>query len=176
MIHAVLGAAAMAVFLVALYLARPWLLVQKLSARQQSRKELKAALITIGHTADAQKTLQNAIVEIKQQLLAEQRKASEYFDRISEVLVERDRWKSLYYQQAAEHGAAQDMLLREREQNARSLLALGKQPYLDDRIEAVVREFRDHHSDAFSAERERVEREAAELLRRTSTTSTSEGR
>jgi hypothetical protein len=72
-------------------------------------------------------------------------RADSYRDMIKVAQAERDQWRALYLEQSTQHGAAQDMLLREREQNHRRMIDKGIPPIVDQRIVAATAEFQEAH-------------------------------
>lgn len=80
---------------------------------------------------------------------AAQRKASEYFEKIEEVIQERETWRTLYNDQAAGHDNAQALML----QTISALAfqyekATGKKPKIDPIIETVRTDWSMKHSPA----------------------------
>ena len=75
----------------------------------------------------------------------ERKRADSYRDMIEVAQAERNQWRQLYLEHSSQHGAAQDLLLRERDVNAQRLVKAGIRPFIDARIEAVTRDFREEH-------------------------------
>lgn len=148
---AVMGAVVMALMVLACWYLRPWRLFSMRSLRLQRDREIREALAVVTQSAATTKDAEQAAVWINDELSRERRRSSEYFSKIEEVLKERDEWRKLYYEQAIQHGAAQDMLLSERDVNARTLISLGKQPFVHPSIARVVAAFRDEHVDPVTA-------------------------
>lgn len=144
---ALLGAAMMAVLVLLSWLLRPWRILSWASERREQRREISDALSVLNLSADATKEAELAALKIQGELAQARRRGDEMFAKVEEVLRERDEWKSLYYQQATQHGAAQDLLMREREANATRLVSLGQKPFVDPSVARVVRAFREEHID-----------------------------
>lgn len=74
-----------------------------------------------------------------------ERKRLEVIGMVDGILNERDEWKTLYVRHASEHGAAQSMLMRERDNLMRQLKSAGRKAKTDPVIDAVVGKFEQEH-------------------------------
>lgn len=82
---------------------------------------------------------------LREQVANEQRRANELFERIDGVLKERDKWRDLYFEQATQHGVAQEMLFNELQALANRLRKVGIDPTPNPRLQAVMAAYRDEH-------------------------------
>lgn len=135
------GAVLMLLVVVASLLLRPWRI---LYSRAQSR-ELAEAVKTVAEASAGYEQVQGATERLERLLATERRRADDYLATIDKVIAEREEWRGMYFTQAREHGNAQDMLLRERDVNARRMAAAGLKPHVDQRVDALVRAYHDEH-------------------------------
>ena len=146
LLSAGLGALLMAVTIGLIWLTKPWRLAGRAARRQSLARQVRRALKDVGNSANAAEDATKLIRQLQRDAESQRRRADEYFNKIEVMESERDHWQQLYYQVSVEHGNAQELLLAERRENARRMLAAGKQPYADPRVEAAVQAFSDEHS------------------------------
>lgn len=146
LLSAGLGALLMALAIGLIWVTKPWRLFGRAARRKSIQRQVKNALRNVGESATAAEEATKLIRQLQRDAETQRRRADEYFTKIKTMESERDHWQSLYYQVSVEHGNAQELLLAERRENARRMLAAGKQPYADPRVEAAVQAFSDEHS------------------------------
>lgn len=62
---------------------------------------------------DRESSLEETVQKLESQLEPAERKAKEYFDKIEEVIAEREQWRQLYHHQAAGHDNAQARMMQQ---------------------------------------------------------------
>lgn len=98
--------------------------------------------------------LEQNLPELLRDYERQKRRATEYFDKIEEVLTERDSWRKLYNEQASGHDNAQALMMNTIHNLAKSYqAATGKTPRLDPLIEAVRQDFVGNHGEGAREER-----------------------
>lgn len=116
-----------------------------LRSRDSHRAELERAEAAMTEAAERTSALGVVVDRLREQVANEKRRANELFDRIEGVLRERDKWRDLYFEQATQHGAAQEMLFGELQAMANRLRKAGVDPTPNPRLQAVMAAYRDEH-------------------------------
>lgn len=142
---ALVGALAMGVVILVLALLRPWRLVRWMASLGYRKGELVRAVEAMSEATQRTEALEVVVNRLQQQVLDEQRRAGELFGRIEGVLKERDRWRDLYFEQATQHGAAQDLLFSELQALTHRMQRAGVDPRPNPRVAAVMAAYREEH-------------------------------
>jgi len=142
---ALVGALAMGLVILLLVLLRPWRLVRWIASLGYRRSELESAAAAMVEATQRTESLEVVVNRLQHQVEDERRRATELFDRIEGVLKERDRWRDLCFEQATQHGAAQDLLFSELQALSQRLQKAGVDPRPNPRVAAVMSAYREEH-------------------------------
>lgn len=142
---ALVGALGTGLVVLVVALLRPWRLLRWMGSLGSRRAALEQAEVAMTEAAERTSALGVVVDRLREQVANEQRRANELFERIDGVLKERDKWRDLYFEQATQHGAAQELLFNELQAMANRLRKAGVDPTPNPRLQAVMAAFRDEH-------------------------------